>query len=176
MGEAFDQVPGNVQDHIRAIAKDFSMPDTEDTLEAIAKAWLEKKDVFEEKTAEADMEEVDVLSVEEELGALALTYSGSLINIGPFFDGGRRISYSSIGFRTEIPDSAEKEDANLAKDLAVDDTAEFKNGPVKSTSKIFKIAVCKEDLSAEEQEENLSEAVTIIEEEFVEVNKTVMME
>lgn len=176
MGDAFEQVPENVQDHIRAIAKDFKMPDTEDTLEAIAKGWLEKKNVFEEKTAEADMIEVDVLSVDEELGALALTYSGSLINIGPFFDGGRRISYSSIGFRTEIPDSAEKEDANLAKDLTVDDTAVFKNGPVKSTSKIFKIAVCKDELSAEEQEENLSEAVTIIEEEFVEVNKTVMME
>lgn len=176
MGDAFEQVPENVQDHIRAIAKDFKMPDTEDSLEAIATAWLEKKSVFEEKTVEADMIDADILTVDDELGALALTYSGSLVNIGPLYDGGRRISYSSIGYRTEIPDSAEKDDANLAKDLCVDDTAVFKNGPVKSTSKIFKIAVCKAELSVEEQEENLSEAVTIIEEEFVEVNKTIMME
>ncbi len=175
MSEAFDQIPPNVQDHIKVIAKDFNMPETEDTLEAIAKGWLEKKDVFEQKIGEANMEDADSFEMNNESGALALTYSGSLINIGPLVDGGRKISYTSIGFRTEIPDSAERENANLSKDIAVDDIAEFSGGPVKSTSKLFKIAICPEDLSPEKQEENLSDLVTVIEEEFVEVNKTIIM-
>ena len=49
-------------------------------------------------------------------------------------------------------------------------------GPVKSTSQIFKIAVCKEELSAEQQEENLNEAMTIMEEAILDVNKTVMLD
>ncbi len=176
MGESFNQVPGIVQDHIKAISKDFEMPDTQDTLEAIANAWLEKKDLFEEKIAEANMEEVDSFVMEDESAALALTYSGSLISIGALVDDARNISYSSIGYRTEIPESAEEDNSNLGADLSVDNIAEFSNGPVKKTSKLFKIVVCKGDLSAEIQEETITDTVTVIEEEFVEVNKTILME
>ncbi len=169
MGEFLDQVPAAVQSHLKQIAKD------DEGVEKLAEGWLEKKKVFEEKLADLNMEEVDNLGKNDEDGALALTYSGSLVNIGPLVDGVRDCSYSSIGFRTEVPDAAENDQSVLTKDAKVDDTIEFNPGPVKSTSNIFKIAVCKGDLSAEEQAENLDEAVTIMEEEFVEVNKTVMM-
>ena len=174
MGESFDQVPAVVQDHIKVISADFNMPETEESLETIAKAWLEKKKVFEEKIAGANMEEVDFLAKDDESGALALTYSGSLINIGPLGEEGRTIKYSSIGFRTEIPDNAERDNTNLAADLSVGAIAEFTRGPIKQTSKLFKIVVCKEELSVEEQEEIITEAATIIVDEFVEVNKTVI--
>jgi hypothetical protein len=61
--------------------------------------------------------------------------------------------------------------------VEVDNIIRFEGGPVKSTSQIFKIAVCKdEDMSAEEQQQTIIETATIIEEEFVEVNKTIMEE
>ena len=145
MGEYFDQVPATIQDHIKAIAKDVKAAEGEDAIEKVAQAWLDKKSVFENKIAEMDMEEVDFLGKDDEQGALVLTYSGSLVNIGPVIEDQRHCTYA------------------------------FETGPVKSTSNIFKIAVCKGDLSAEEQEENFTRAATIIEEEFVEVNKTIMM-
>ncbi|MBN1647365.1 MAG: hypothetical protein JW874_04970 [Spirochaetales bacterium] len=176
MGEYFDQVPAIVQGHIKSIADDMNTPEGEDKLETIAKAWLEKKDVFEEQIEKGGMEEVDSLSADDENGALALTYSGSLINVGPLVDGSRKIGYTSIGFRTELPANAEVDDANLKGDLSVDEIAEFSNGPVQSTSKLFKIAIFKEEMEAEEEEEALDQVLTVIGEGFVAVNKTIVMD
>ena len=178
MGEYLDQVPENLHGHIRAIMSSSSLPDDEETVEKLAKGWLDKKQVFEEEIEKQEMEEVDSLEMDDERGAIAMTYSGSLLNIGPLVDGARKVIYTSIGFRTDAPDSAEKEGSKLAKDITVDDTIEFEEGkgPVKSTSKIFKIAVLKNDMSAEEQEENLTQVMTQVEELMLGVNKTVMLD
>ena len=175
MGEYLDQIPENVQGHIKSITKSSGLPDTEESVETIAKGWLDKQKVFVEQIENMDMEEVDTLAKDDEQGGIALTYSGSLVNIGPMVDGKRKVVYSSIGLRKNAPDTADKDDSILAKDVAVDDTVEFEVGPVKSTSPIFKIAVCKEELTPEAQEENIARAITIIEDEFVEVNKTIML-
>jgi hypothetical protein len=175
MGEYFDQIPPNVQQHIKSIAQSVKTEAGEDALEKVANSWLEKKAVFEDKIAEMGMEEIDSLGKDDEKGALALTYSGSLVNIGPAIDGVRAVKYTSIGMRTDIPESAESSSSKLADDVKVDSIIKFEGGPVKSTSQIFKIAVCKdEDLSPEEQQQTIIETATVIEEEFVEVNKTVM--
>ena len=176
MGEYLDQVPDHLHDHIRAIVKASKLPGDEETMEKIAKGWLEKKQVFEEETEKLDMEEVESLARDDERGALAMTYSGSLLNIGPVVDGVRKVVYTSIGLRTDAPDSAEKDESVLARDITVDDIAEFETGPVKSTSRIFKIAILKGDLSAEEQEENLTQVMTHVEELMIGVNKTMMID
>ncbi len=175
MGEYLDQIPSNIQQHIKGLAQSVKAEEGEDAVEKVAQAWLDKKAVFEDKIAEMGMEEVDSLAKDDEKGAIALTYSGSLVNIGPLVDDVRTVKYSSIGMRTDIPESAESESSNLASDVEVDGIIQFEGGPVKSTSQIFKIAVCKdEDMSPEEQQQTIIETATIIEEEFVEVNKTIM--
>lgn len=176
MGEFFDQIPEEIQGHIKEITKLSGLPEGEESVEKIAQGWLEKKKAFEEKTQSMDMEEVESLEKDDERGALALTYSGSLVNIGPLFDNARKVQYASIGLRSDVPDTAEKEESILAKDVTVDDTIEFETGPVKRTSQIFKIAVLIGDHSAEEQEEKITEATQIIQEEFIEVNKTIIDE
>jgi hypothetical protein len=175
MGEYLDQIPSTIQQHIRGLAQSVKAEEGEDAVEKVAQAWLEKKAVFEDKIAEMGMEEVDRLDKEDEKGAIALTYSGSLVNIGPLMDDVRTVKYSSIGMRTDIPESAESENSKLASDVQVDGIIQFEGGPVKSTSQIFKIAVCKdEEMSPEEQQQTIIETATVIEEEFVEVNKTIM--
>lgn len=175
MGEYLDQIPANIQQHIKGLAQSVQTEEGEDAVEKVAQGWLEKKAVFEDKIAEMGMEEIENLAKDDEKGAIALTYSGSLVNIGPLVDGVRTVKYSSIGMRTDIPESAESENSNLAADVQVDGIIQFEGGPVKSTSQIFKIAVCKdEDMSPEEQQQTIIETATVIEEEFVEVNKTIM--
>lgn len=176
MGEYFDQIPEELHDHIREITKMSGLPDGEESVEIISQGWLEKKNVFEEQIQKMEMEEVDLLEKDEEKGALVLTYSGSLVNLGPLVDNVRKVQYASIGLRSDVPGVAEREGSILAKDVAVDDTIEFEVGPVKSTSQIFKIAVLTGNPTAEEQEERITEATQIIQEEFVEVNKTIIDE
>lgn len=176
MGEFLDQIPEKLRNHIREITRTSGLPDDEESVEKIANGWLEKDRAFVQKIQELDMEEVELLEKDDPRGVLALTYSGSLVNIGPVVNDVRNVQYMSIGLRNDVPDVAEREDSALAKDIFVDDTIEFSVGPVKHTSPILKIAVCQGELSADEQQEKISEATQIIEEEFIEVNKTIMLE
>ncbi|MBN2545323.1 MAG: hypothetical protein JXB50_05960 [Spirochaetes bacterium] len=176
MGEFLNQIPYEIQDHIIKITKTSGLPDNEESYEKIAEGWLEKKKIFEDEIVNMEMEEVDHIDASDNRGALAMTYSGSLLNIGPVIDGARKVSYASIGLRQDVPDLATKEECTLEKDLDTDHVYEFMNGPVKKTSPIYKIIVCKDDLPEEVQEEKLTEMATIMIDDFVEVNKTIVIE
>ncbi len=176
MGEYLDQVPEEIQDHIREITRTSGLPEGEESVEKISQGWLEKRRAFEDQVQSMDMEEVDTLEKEDERGALAFTYSGSLVNIGPLVEGGRKVQYVSIGMRSDVPDTAEKEESRLAKEVTIGEKIEFEVGPVRTTSPIHKIAILKGEPSAQEQEEKISQATQILQEDFVEVNKTLMGE
>jgi hypothetical protein len=174
MGEFLDQIPENLHGHIRSVTKSSGLSYSEESVEKIAKAWLDKKAIFEEQTSNSDMEDVTFLAKDDKRGALAMTYSGSLINIGPLVNNLRKVVYTSVGMRTDAPDTAEEEKSEVVADIKADEIIEFKVGPVKSTSKVFKIAACNSSLSPKEQETSLTEVMTIVEDKMIEVNKTVL--
>jgi hypothetical protein len=174
MGEFLDKIPTHLHEHLKGLIKSSKLPDGEETLEKIAKGWVDKFDAFVEEIAKQNMEEVEKLDKEESRGALALTYSGSLVNIGPIIDGSRTVMYTSIGLRTDTPGRVEKEGSVLDSDVVIDDIIKFKTGPVKSTSKIYKIAICKGNISPEQQENNLTKVMSNIEDIMLDVNKTIL--
>lgn len=176
MGEYLDQIPENVRDHVSRLAGTAGMPDTEESAEAIAQGWLEKRDSFVEQVRSRGMEEIDCLDKDEERGCLVMTYSGSLLNVGPLIDNVRKAEYSSIGLRQDVPETAVRENSRLAEDIRIDEEAAFSVGPIKQSSPVFKIAVPRNELAAEEQEDLLSQVTQVLSEEFVEVNKTIMLE
>jgi hypothetical protein len=176
MGEYLDQIPAEVQDHIRQITKSSGLPENEESVELIAKGWLDKKELFENQLGEMNMAEVEELDKDDEQGCLAMTYSGSLLNIGPVIEGGRTVQYASIGLRQDVPEAASKEDSQLGSDVQVGEPVSFSPGPIQSSSPIFKIAVTMGDLEPEEQEEQITKATMILAEGFVEVNKDLDLE
>jgi hypothetical protein len=105
MGQYLDQVPVEIRSHLKQITKTSGLPDTEDSVEMIAQGWLEKKDLFEKQVAEMGMEELDFVEKIDQRGCLAMTYSGSLLNVGPVRENGRTVQYASIGLRHDVPDS-----------------------------------------------------------------------
>jgi hypothetical protein len=176
MGEYLDQVPEGIRDHIRQITKTSGLPNTEESVEQMAKGWLEKKQAFEAKLEELNMEEVDDFGADEDRGALFLTYSGSILNVGPVTDGVRRAEYVSIGLREDVPESATYDESVLQDDAALDEVVTFKSGPIQKSSPIYKIAVNREAMEPEEEEEKLTEATQVLTDEFVEINKTISRE
>jgi hypothetical protein len=176
MGEYLSQIPEEIQEHIVKITKTSGLPDDESSIEKIAEGWIEKKKMFEEEIKEMQMEEVDAIDKEDARGALAMTYSGSIINFGPVIEGKRKVSYASIALRHDVPELAVKDDCLLGKDITKDESFEFANGPVKKTSPLYKIIVCRDDLTEKEQEEKLNQAATIVIDDFIEVNKTIMLD
>jgi hypothetical protein len=171
MGEYLEEIPPEIRDHIRQITRTSGLGDTEEAVEMIARGWLEKKALFESQVADMGMEEIDCLEQEDEQGCLAMTYSGSLLNIGPLREEGRTVQYASIGLRQDVPEAAGRENSRLGGDVTIGRPATFAPGPIQSSSPIFKIAVTGADLDLDEQEEQITRATLILTEEFVEVNK-----
>lgn len=176
MGDFYDQVPDKIKDHLKQLVKTAGLEDSDDSLESIAQGWLEKKTIFEDEIEKQEMEEIDEGDQNDENGFLVMTYSGSLLNIGPLIDGVRKVNYSSIGMRQDVPEKAEKEGSAIEGGLSVDEQVSFSNGPVQKSSPIFKIAIVKEELPPEEEEEKLSMATQVLTENFIEVNKTIIAE
>jgi len=171
MSEYMSQIPVEIQGHIRQITRSSGLPDTEDSLEMIAQGWLEKKERFERHISRMSLEEVDVLERADGRGCLAMTYSGSLINIGPQRDQGRNVQYVSIGLRKDVPESASQENSQLQGDVRIGAPVAFSSGPILSSSPVFKIAVTAEELDLDEQERQISKSTEILTKEFVKVNK-----
>lgn len=174
MGEYMNQVPEAVQQHIRSITTTAGLSDTEESYERFAEGWIEKRSIFEERVSDNGMEEMEEFTVDEAHGGLLLTYSGSLLTIGPLVDGARAVEYRSIGIRMDVPEQANAEKTQLANDVAIDAIATFTNGPVKSSSAIYAIAITSEDLEPEEEGDLLAEVTKALTEEFIEVNKTII--
>jgi hypothetical protein len=176
MGEHLSQVPEEIQSHIRQITRSSGLPDTEESVELIAGGWLEKKGRFEQLLARMGMEEVDILEKTDERGCLVMTYSGSLLNIGPLRELGRTVQYAAIGLRKDVPESAAQEGSELGVDVRLGAPVSFAVGPIQSSSPVFKIAVTGEDLDLNEQERQITKATQILTKEFVKVNKDLEVE
>jgi len=170
----FESLDQTIQEHIRQITKTSGLPDTPESLEQMAAAWLEKKKRFDEALADNNMEEVSFFEKNESRGALVLTYSGSLIKLGPMNEEKRSVEYTAIGLRTDVPESAQEEASVLGADVECDQSAQFDKGPIKTSSPVFKIAVAKEKMALDEEEAFLTQITQDIAEDFVEVNKTLI--
>jgi ABC-type enterochelin transport system substrate-binding protein len=174
MGQFFDQIPEPVQDHIRQITKTSGLGETDEAVEMISQAWLEKRQIFENRVKENHLDEVESYAPDEARGALLMTYSGSIISVGPLSNGSRNIEYASIGLRDDVPERAAHDEGRVGGEISVDSIAEFNPGPISKSSAIFMIAVPREEMELEEEEELLSNVTQVITEDFVEVNKTII--
>jgi nucleoid DNA-binding protein len=183
MGEFLEQVPQAIRAHLAGLARHSGLPEGEATLEQLARAWLEKKRMFEEQIRALDMLEVDSLAAADGRGALLLTTSASLVGVGaarPSAEptekaAGRRLEYASIQLRTDVPHLLVEDDAALEGDLVLGREARFGGGSIHSTSPLLKIAVCDAGVSAEEQEKRLREAAIFLTGGFLRINRTIAL-
>lgn len=174
MGDILNQLPAQIQVHIKHITGQSGLPDTDESYEKIAKGWLDKKEAFEKEVQAQGLVETETLGKDDTKGGVALTFSGSLVLVGPLKEKGRKSGYNSIGMRKNVPESIIQDDAQLAADISVEQPIEFVDGPVKKTSAIYKLAVCPETLALEEQEEKISDATIIITKEFIDINNALV--
>ncbi len=174
MNTVIQHVPDTIAKHLAEVTEKFGLEPNEDMAQKLQDSWLLKKEIFENKMIEMGMEEIGIFDPTDERGAIFLTYSGSLISVSPLKFGERTLEYTSIGYRTDVPESLELEHVELADYAEVDKSLNFKEGPIKQTSPLFKIVVTPESLSEEEQTNLVDEAATIIVDTFVGMNKNLL--
>jgi nucleoid DNA-binding protein len=143
----------------------------------MARVWFEKKAMFEGQIRALDMREQERFSAEDPRGALLLTWSGSLLSIGPRLPGapGRVMEYSSIELRTDVPHLAKAAGGAVQSDLSLGEPARLGDGPIASTSGLLKIAACDAAVPPDEQEKRIREATIFLTNGFVRINRTVTL-
>ncbi len=176
MGESFAKVSEEVQNHLKQLSGSVVLPEGEDALELLASGWLEKEASFMSQVEEENLEEVETFSPDEAKGGLIMTYSGSLLTLGPLGEEGRNVEYVSIGLRTDVPESTRSEGSAIDGEITVGEPVQFKDGPILKSSPVYKIAVVQEELPLEAEEELLSNVTQVLADEFAEVNKTLIFE
>ena len=153
----------------------FGLEDRDEALERLKTGWAEKEEAFNQEMTNLGMVEIDSFPTYDERGALALTYSGSLISIGPLVDRERRVDYTSIGFRRDVPEAITKEGTQLAEDMAPDRDVVFESGPIQKTSPVYRIVATPENLSSDDQADLIQQATTMIIETFADINQETLM-
>jgi nucleoid DNA-binding protein len=171
MGMILAQLPEKIQKHLSGILANTEMPKNDDSLEVLAHNWIEKRDSFNTMIKGLAMHEEGSLAASDKRAVLLLTYSGSLIGLGPVRSDGRWMEYASIKLRANVPDIVTVDKTSVQDTIAVDATANFTEGKIKSTSAIFKIAVCDPVVDLNEQEKRVKEAMIFLTNMFVKLNR-----
>lgn len=171
----YDNLPDKIKKHLNLLIKASGLPDTKESLELLSKNWIDKEALFSDQLKALEMKTVDLFNKEDKRPVLLLTYSGSLIAAYSLQDNARHIEYYSIKFRTDVPEIVITDDANFTDDIKTDAEALFSKGIIKKTSSLYKISVCDETLSLDEQNKRVREAVIFLTNGFVKINKTLYL-
>jgi nucleoid DNA-binding protein len=174
----FEQLPAPIQQHIGGIARELGKNEDQGFLEELGNIWQRKATLFQEQARAVGMSMVEELPEGDPRGALFLTYSGSLLSVGPIFEGfdGRWMEYSSIKLRTDVPDIMVERDANIAGSTAVGRGVKLLGSKLKQTSSIYFIAVCGDEVPTEEQDKRIRESTIFLTNGFMKYNRTLTLD
>ena len=169
------EIPQEIEAHLKRIldvsGEDWSRE--EGALDKLKALWLKKDSLFDEQIALLGMEGVDSLEKGDPRGKLLLTFSGSLVSMG--YGEECWMEYASIKFRSDVPDIIRCDKTALSEDLHRGKSVQFAKGPLKKTSALYKIVVCKADVSPAEQDKRIREATVFLTNSFVHLNRDLTM-
>ncbi|MDC7225707.1 MAG: HU family DNA-binding protein [Spirochaetales bacterium] len=178
----FEDLPEAIGRHLQGLAAEQEKLEDQDYLASLADVWRQKEALFREQAKSVKLEIVDSVSNKDGRGMMILSYSGSILCVGPVFMTSTNINfsrwteYSSIKLRTEVPDIIMEKAATLEAPVEVDKSVLLGNSRVKATSPAYLIAVCPEDLNEDEQDKRIRESAVFITAGFMKYNQTLQLD
>jgi nucleoid DNA-binding protein len=174
MGDSlYANLPEEIRRQIDALAEGPETPRLPDIRERLAATWKGKFELFESQVRLLEMEESEGLAAGDPRGFLAITYSGSILSVGPASGGGRWLEYVPLKLRLDVPEIVSGKDAELSGAVVRGASLEFAKGPLKSTSSVYRIATCASGIAAEEQERRIREAAIFLTQGFIKMNRSI---
>ena len=165
------EIPQEIVSHLERIleASQDEWSREEGALDRLKEVWRKKDSLFDQQIALLGMESSTPLDHADPRGMLLLTFSGSLVSLGYGVE--RWMEYASIKFRSDVPDIVRCDRTSLTEDLRFGKMAQFSAGPLKKTSALYKIVVCKPEVSPAEQDKRIREATVFLTNSFVHLNR-----
>ena len=170
--EEFRELPESIQRQLNAVADQTGIVPPEAALQAVTENWVEKHRLYREQVAALHMVDETYFAIDDPRGALLLTYSGSLVVLGPRGEDGRRFEYASISIRTDVPDLAGGEAVEVLDDIRLGSVARFRSAPIERSSEIYAIASFNQDVPLSEQTERLRQAEIFLTNGFINANRS----
>ncbi|AHC16386.1 HU family DNA-binding protein [Salinispira pacifica] len=176
-----NSIPEAIRKHLHSLAEAEGKHDNPEYLDELYRVWQKKAVVFHQACDDAGLQLLDSLELQDERGFLVLTYSGSLLSMGPrVFNtqgrGGRWSEYSSIKLRTDVPDIIMEKDADIAANVSLEYGVKLNAQRLKSTSPVYILAVCPPGISSEEQDKRIRESSIYITTAFMKYNRTLQLD
>ena len=174
---SFKKLPKDVQVHLQSLAGISELTSTPAFQDMLADSWNRKEKIFTDQVNSYGMKIEHHLCSDEKRAFLVLTYSGSILGVGPADTGGfRQVIYASIGIRKDVPETLKENKMKLKKVVDLDKNVEFSGGALKKSSPAYKIAVMPEEMRAFDQTRQIEKAADAITREFVTINNTLIPE
>jgi len=172
----YDALPEEIRRQIDAILADSETRSDGATKDSIAAVWSEKYRLFSSQVESLGMTMEESFAADDARAAILLTYSGSLVTLGPKRGKDRWLEYASIKMRTDVPDLVRGDRVTLDGPAGLGASASFQGCSVKKTSSIFRIAVCPAGASLDDQERRVREATIFITNGFIRLNRSLCLE
>jgi nucleoid DNA-binding protein len=169
---AYARLPEEIRKQIDSLAEEADMKSLPDIRERLAANWESKYELFESQVRLLEMAELPALKAGDPRGFLAITYSGSILSVGPLAPLGRWIEYVPIKLRKDVPEIVSGESAQIDGAVSRDSSLLFLKGPLKSTSSVYRIAACAEGIDPEEQDRRIREAAIFLTHGFIKMNRS----
>jgi len=172
MGFAKDLNP-EILDHLKLIASKHG-ENSEDYLEALISAWRKKEKIFMKQVKSLHMTIESSISKNEGRAFIALTFSGSILGVGPSDTKvSRQVIYASVGLRKEVPERLLEENLTVKGPVELDREILFTGGSLQKSSPVYKIALMNDTLP-QRQHQQIEDATRIMTKEFVSINNTLV--
>lgn len=169
---SFGDLPPAIQNQLDSLIKDTGLSSDEETRDKLASIWQKKYNLFTGQVSSLGMDFLSEMAQDDPRGAILLTYSGSLISLGPLRGKSRWLEYASIKLRTDVPELVRGDKVDIVGSIRRDAAAVFEGCPVKRSSALYRIAVCPEGTSVDDQERRIREATIFLTNGFVKLNRS----
>lgn len=173
---SFDELPWKIQAQLDALLADTGKAGEAEAREMLAGIWSEKFRLFTGQINALGMEELDEMDAEDDRAAIFLTYSGSLISLGPRRGRDRWLEYASIKLRGDVPELVRGDKAKLLGNARLEQAAAFEGTALRRSSALYRIAVCPRGISPDEQERRVREATVYLTNGFIKLNRSLAFE
>jgi len=168
----YDDLPEEIRRQIDAILADAGSRSEGVTKDSLAAVWSEKFRLFSSQVESLGMTMESSFAPDDARAAILLTYSGSLVTLGPKRGKDRWLEYASIKLRVDVPDLVRGDHVALDGPVGLGTAASFQGCSVKKTSSVFRIAVCPAGASPDDQERRVREATIYITNGFIRLNRS----
>ena len=168
----FNELPQRIQSHMESLIRSSEMPDNKEFRNLLADIWNRKCNLFEQQTKILNMDIVDGIGAEDQRGIIVMTYSGSIVSIGPKEEA-REVEYASIHLRSDVPKTISIVDTDLAEGVRIGEAVRFSAGQLKQTSAAYMIAVCDASVDTATQKERIREGTIFLTNGFMKINRSI---